>query len=256
MGAFIGTTLVLFVVAAVLLASRDLWNIEARAVGRLLGASGVRHEVITSETRLARVRVGAFTRSGHARAANAPVVRVAPPRRSRPTPLQAGAGIVALVATVAALARSKRFPTPLKGFALVAGLVAVGSLAYGAWWSSVPPLDVRAVLVDWRTSALAPIVGVALLFAYDVYPLPGSFVVKTVWLAAAITCTAVFSTVRLSAVVAGYAAFGPPAFLALHQAAGIFWDLAPGIGVLALAHAGLSVTPPATELIRRRWRTR
>lgn len=252
-GAFMGTTLVLLLLAAVLLASRDLWTVEARAIGRLLDAAGVSNEVVTSPTRLARTEIGELSRSGEVRRAHAPLVTIDPPvSQDRPTGEQAAAAGAALVATIAALAIARRVAAPIKGAVLIAGLVAVGTLAYGAWWSDLAPLDLRHVLVDWRTSALVPMLAISLLFAYDIYPLPGSFLIKSVWLTIAVGAVAVFSTVRMAFVAAAYAEFGPPAFLPLHQAAGMFWDLAPGIAVLAFAQAGLSFVPATRLGLRRR----
>lgn len=243
-------------VAAVLLASRDLWNMQARAVGGLLSNAGVAHRVVESEAGLARTPVGRFTRSGEQRRANAPAIVIPSPRPGAAPPGAIAATLVVLAGVLAGLALLRDVPSVLKGAILAAGLTALLALAYSAWISPVAPLDVRTVLVDWRTSALVPIVGVALLFAYDLYPLPGSFVVKTVWLGAALAATGLFSTLRLAFVVASYGQFGPPAFLPVFLVAGTFWDLAAGIGVLALAHAGLSIATSSSPaaLLRRRTR--
>jgi hypothetical protein len=233
---------VLLVVGAVLLAARDLWSIQADAVGGILRFAGVTHEVVTDPDRLAQIRLGDLTRDGEARAAHAPIVGVPAPDADRPTTSQTVALLAFAAAACAAMAFSRRLPGPAKGFVFVVLVVMCGTAAYAAWWSPLPPLDVRALVVDWRTSALAPICGLALLFAYDLYPLPGSFVVKTFWVLAAMASTAVFSTVRLALVAAGYAEFGASSFLALHHVAGTFWDLAPGIAVLAAGHASLALS--------------
>ncbi len=237
--------------AAVLLASRDLWNVQARAVGELLDTVGVPNEVVTDMDRLERMRIGAQTRDGTVTAPDAPVVRVRTPEARRPDSAPAALALLAAAAVVVVLLRARRIPVPLKGLVFVVIVVGGLTLAIAAWWDPLPPMDVRFLLVDWRTSVLIPVCIVALLFAYDIYPLPGSFVLKTVWAGLALGVMAAFSTVRLALVAAGYATYGPVAFLPLHQAAGPFWDVLPGIAALAFAHASVAVS--AVQSRRRRW---
>ncbi len=225
-----------------LLASRDLLSLQASAAGRLLDFADVRHEVITRESRLARIRVGQDSRTHRQRTAAAPVIRLPAGTPSRVPGAKAAAILVFSLSAVAGMAAARRIPAPVKGVLLMILLIACISAGYSAWWSPLPPLEVTNLLVDWRTSSLVPMVAISLLYAYDLYPLPGNFVLKTGWLGAALAMTAVFSTVRLAVVAAGYARYGAGSFLALHQLAGSFLDLIPGLALLAPAHATVSLS--------------
>ncbi|HVE92162.1 MAG TPA: hypothetical protein VNE62_07665 [Actinomycetota bacterium] len=214
--------------------------LQARQAGTLLRLADVGHDVITRDSQLARIQVGKDTRSGRQRRASSPLLRVKVPRPARvPGETAAALGVFTLAAA-AAMARSRQLPAPLKGTVLAVLGIAFVSAAYSAWWSPLPPLDVAHVMVDWRTSALVPMVALSLLYAYDLYPLPGNFALKTAWLALALGVTAVFSTVRLALLAAGYARYGAVSLLALHQVAGTFWDLLPGLALLSAAHASVA----------------
>jgi len=233
---------VALVAAAVLLASRDLMNLQARAVSGLLKQAGIQHEVIDSDEELSRTETGGFSRGGDVRTAAAPVVRVRTPEPRPGSAAQAVAVVAAALAVCAALTKARRVPAPVKG--AVAAVVVVWSISavYAAWFGPLPPLDTRSVPIDWRQVPLVPMVVVSFLFWYDLYPLPGSFMLKTAWVGVALAAMAAFSMVRLATVLAAYATFGPGVFLVAHQVGGTFWDLVPGVAVLALAHPSIEWT--------------
>jgi hypothetical protein len=237
-GPSVGTIVALLLTLAALLASRDLWNLEARAIGRLLTFAGVEHRVVTSPDDLSDIRIGFDSRAEHLSAPDGPAVIFQPKETRRARPSEAVAAIVALAALIAVM-RSRDLPLPARGGALLAALITALTVAYGTWWSKFAPISSGANLVDWRTSAVAPCLVVAFVCALDIAVLPFGALLSPAWTVLAIAATAVFSVVRYATQIAGLNAFGPAGFLAMHQIAGPFLDLVPGFTVIGLAYAVL-----------------
>lgn len=246
-----GGTIVLLFVGAALLAAVDLWAVQARAAGSLLDVVGVGHEVVVpAEEAVDPPDLGAGSRGGRAAEAHGPFIRLDPPEPRRGEPAAAVVGLVVGALLVAAAIWAP-VPTAVKGLVLAFVLVAASTLSALTWWSPRAPLDVTTVIVDWRTSAVGPMIAVAFAFALELYPLPGNIVVKTVWAWLGVVGTAAFSILRLAVVAAAFDAFGHAAFLPLFYVAGVFWDVVPGLGVLAMANAALGTASPRLRIGRR-----
>ena len=245
-----GTTIFLLSSAAILLSASDLWAVQARAVGSVLDVVGVRNEVVVpAEIDGSPPLIGSGSRDRHQAEAHGPFLLLDLPAPTAPRPAAAAASLALLVAAVAVSVRTP-ISTVIKGGVVAVGVIVAATICYAAWWSPRAPLDVATLVVDWRTSALGPAIAVAFVFAAELYPVAGGFVLKSVWLWLALVATGLFSVLRLAFVAAGYDAFGHVAFLPLFHLGGVFWDILPGVAVLVLAHAALATSSP---LGARRW---
>ncbi|HEX9695789.1 MAG TPA: hypothetical protein VGB64_05690 [Actinomycetota bacterium] len=216
------------VMAAALSFANALWRVEADALGALLRMSGTPHSV----TDAPRDAFGGAVAGG---------ARFTVPETGSPIPRPAAlAGIGAFVLASAVAIRSRRVPVPAKVLWLLFAAIGASTLWHTGFVSGVPPHPVRTMSIGFQRGGLLTVVVAALLFAFEVFPVPGRFRTKAGWLLGLCVFAVAWSVVRMAVVLATAYHIGPWTFLYLHYLAGPVVDFLTIVTFYSFATYGLS----------------
>jgi hypothetical protein len=212
-GLAVGLAIAFLVMAAALTFARPFWRLEAAGIDGLLRFAGTQHQIQPAPP---ASHLGGL-RSGGPRI-GVPVDRTEIPRGV------AAIVTVALAAATIGVLRWKKVPLPFRVLWLAAAIIGVVSVLYSAASATGPPHPVDRLVVDFQSSGLLIMVVASLLFAFEVFPIPGPVLVKAGWLIGLFAFAALWSVVRMSVSLASAARFGSWPFLFLHYIGGIYVD--------------------------------
>lgn len=215
-------------VAAGLTFANTLWRAEAGALGALLRMSGTPHEVVSPP-------------AGPIGGAVAGGARFTVPGDASPIPPAAAlAGIGAFVLASVVAVRWRRVAVPAKVIWLLFAAVGAATLWYTGFVSGTPPHPVRTLSIGFQRGGLMTIVAASVLFAFEVFPVPGRFRTKAGWLVALCVFAIAWSVVRMAIVLATAHHIGPWTFLYLHYLAGPVVDFLTIVAFYSFATYGLA----------------
>jgi hypothetical protein len=212
-GLIFGLTFAVLVAAAAMTFAGTFWRFEGTGIDRILTFAGTQHQIQPAPP---ASHFGGL-RSGGPRI-GVPVDRTEVPRGV------AALTTAAVVAATVGILRWKRVPLPFRVLWLAAAIIGVVSVLYSAASSVGPPHPVDRLVVDFQSSGLLIMVVASLLFAFEVFPIPGPLAVKAGWLVALFAFATLWSVVRMSVALATAARFGSWPFLFLHYIGGIYVD--------------------------------
>lgn len=215
-------------IGASLAFANALWGFEADALAALLRLSDTPFTV-TGEA------AGAL---GGAVAGGA---QFTVPGVASPIPESAAlAGIGAFVVASIVAVRWRRVPVPAKVLWLLFAAIGSATLWYTGFVSGIPPHPVRTLSIGFQRGGLLTMVVAALLFAFEVFPVPGRFRTKAGWLLGLCAFAIAWSIVRMAVVLATAYHIGPWTFLYLHYLAGPVVDFLTIVAFYSFATYGLS----------------
>lgn len=223
-----GLVVAAVVVAASLAFSNTVWRFESAGLQTLLRMSGTPH-IVTGES---SALVGGAVAGGP---------RFTVPGAAAPIPegaALAGIGAFALASVFAI--RSRRVPVPAKVLWLLFAAIGCATLWYTGFVSGLPPHPVRTLSISFQRGGLLTMVVAALLFAFEVFPVPGRFRTKAGWLMGLCLFAVAWSMVRMAVVLATAHHVGPWTFLYLHYLAGPVVDFLTIVAFYSFATYGLS----------------
>lgn len=163
-------------------------------------------------------------------------------------PAAAGAGIAAFAVATAATLRSRRVPVPVKVIWLLFAAVGTATLVWTGFVSGTPPRPPNTLGLGFQRSGLLAVVVGSVLFAFEVFPLPGPLRVKAGWLAVLACCALGWSVVRMAFVLATVHHVGSWTFLYLQYVAGPVVDFLWIVAVYSLATHSLARRLPRREV--------
>ncbi|HVL88754.1 MAG TPA: hypothetical protein VM841_00820 [Actinomycetota bacterium] len=215
-------------VAASLLFANALWIFEADALGALLRMSDTPFSVAGEPARL----LGGAVAGG---------ARFTVPGTGSPIPAGAAlGGIAAFVAASIVAIRWRRVPVPAKVLWLLFAAIGSATLWYTGFVSGSPPQPVRSLSIGFQRGGLLTVVVAALLFAFEIFPVPGRLRTKAGWLLGLCLFAVAWSVVRMAVVLATAHHIGPWTFLYLHYLAGPVVDFLTIVAFYSFATYGLS----------------
>lgn len=223
-----GLIVAAMLIAGALVFANALWGFEADALAALLRFSDTPFTVTNEVTAVlgGAVDGGAqFTVPGVA----APIAESA-----------ALAGIGAFVVASIVAVRWGRVPVPATVLWLLFAAIGSATLWYTGFVSPVPPNPVRTLSIGFQRGGLLTVVVAALLFAFEVFPVPGRFRTKAGWLMTLCVFAIAWSIVRMAVVLATAYHIGPWTFLYLHYLAGPVVDFLTIVAFYSFATYALS----------------
>lgn len=221
------------IVAAILIAAgltfaNSLWRAESAGLSALLRMSGTPHQIIDPSGGA----LGGAVRGG---------ARFTVPGDSLPIPERAAiAGIAAFALASIVAIRWRRVPVPAKVLWLLFAAIGVATLWYTGFVSGAPPHPVRTMTIGFQRGGLLTVVVASLLFAFEVFPVPGRFRTKAGWLIGLCLFSIAWSVVRMAVVLATTHHVGAWTFLYLHYLAGPVVDFLTIVAFYSFATYGLA----------------
>ncbi|GAC1415156.1 MAG: hypothetical protein NVSMB57_10660 [Actinomycetota bacterium] len=157
------------------------------------------------------------------------------------TPLAAGIGGIAVFGALSVIAiRWRKIPVPAKVLWLLFAVLGVATLWYTAFVSGNPPQPINSLTISFQRGGLLGVMVAVVLFAVEVFPVPGRLRSKLGWLLVLVGFSAVWSVVRMAFVLATVHHVGSWTFLYLQYLAGPMVDFLSVVAVYSLATHGLA----------------
>ncbi|MHB8511288.1 MAG: hypothetical protein ACYDCC_03820 [Actinomycetota bacterium] len=226
-----GLGISLLIVVGSLSFSHVIWNVEASSLKMLLRVSHTPFR-ITPPPNPAPGLLGGTIRGGARFVVSADVSKTPAPA--------AVAGMIAFIVLTIAAIRWKRIPVPAKVLFVLFATLGVASLWYTAFVSGTPPQPVNSLTIGFQKGGLLAVMVAVVLFAFEVFPVPGRLRYKLGWLGALIAFSFVWSVVRMAFVLATAHHIGSWTFLYLQYVAGPIVDFLSVVAMYSLVTHGLA----------------
>lgn len=230
-GAVAGAIVALLVGASIFMFAGAVWKAESRGVAALLRMSDTPYALKPAPNPAPGV-IGGTIAGGDTFSVAAATGRI--------PAAAAAAGIVVFAALTVVAIRWRRLAPPAKVLWLLFAAIGVATLAYTGFVSGTPPRPVNSLTIGFQRGGLLTVVLATLLFAFEVFPVPGSLRRKVAWLGALCLFSLAWSVVRMALVLATVHHVGSWTFLYLQYLAGPAVDFLSVVAFYSLVTHGLS----------------
>lgn len=230
-GAFAGIVVGLVIITSIIAFSQQIWRAEEKGLSALLRLSDTPHK-IAPRPNLSPGIFGGTVDGG--------ATFTVPSTPSPISPAGAGAGAAVFVILSIVAVRWERIPVPAKVLWLLFAALGVSTLWYTGFVSGTPPQPVNELTIGFQRGGLLAIMVATVLFAFEVFPVPGSVRLKVSWLGVLIVFSFAWSVVRMAFTLATVHHVGSWTFVYLQYIAGPVVDFLSVVAAYSLVTHGLA----------------